>query len=76
MSEEREWRVSWEAIMFGTDWHPSERVTSDEADARDQYDTLREWERTGEEPIRNVRLERREPSEWKAASSELEELHD
>lgn len=46
------------------DWSPTENVTQDEEQARQQYLTLMGWEQAGSQPIRNVKLESREPRKW------------
>lgn len=58
-----EYRLSWEAFIFGA-WAPSERVAGPDSDILDQRDTMIEWQRSGREPIRNVKLEQREPGGW------------
>lgn len=45
-------------------WAPIENVTSDGAAARDQYETLKQWEDNREEPVRNVKLEVRSTADW------------
>lgn len=57
MSEEQiRYRISWDMPnVFNPEWHT---VTSETDDPWDQYNQLKEWERTGEEPIRNVKLEK------------------
>ncbi len=58
-----EWLGPYLAIGEG-DWRSSENTTADEADARSQYAQLLEWETAQSQPIRNVKLERREPGPW------------
>lgn len=43
--------------------HLTERVTTDEASALDQYGVLAEWERTQVQPIKDVRLLERDVPE-------------
>jgi vancomycin resistance protein YoaR len=45
---------NWESIFS---WHRTEKITDD---ASAQYNTLKAWAKTREQPIRNVRLEQRE----------------
>jgi hypothetical protein len=47
----------WDALSWR---EPTVRVGSEGSDIHDQHRTLREWARTHDQPIRNVRLERRE----------------
>ena len=49
------------------DWNPVERITADEKDAWDQYETLKGWEQTHEDPVRNCRLAKRQPGKWEPA---------
>ena len=70
---ETEFRISWEmgdgmSAATSRRWAPVERVTSNEADARDQYEVLKGWAEAGIEPVRDVKLEIREPSEWRFLS--------
>ena len=61
-----EYRISWEMENPDGSWSPTERVFLDEPghDGFDQYETLKRWEEAGVEPVRNVKLEWRKPSEW------------
>jgi hypothetical protein len=55
---ERRLRVTFEYVSpFTGAWVRTSREGGDDDGIIDQYNQLREWERTGEEPIRNVRLE-------------------
>ncbi len=54
------------SAMKEEDWSPTENVTKDEGQAQDQYKTLSKWEQDGSQPIRNVRIECRDPGEWHA----------
>ena len=65
-----EYRVSWNmgdgiTALTSSRWAPVERITTDEADARDQYNVLKQWEEEGKEPVRDVQLQIREPGEWR-----------
>jgi len=53
--------VPWKAEL-------TERIDDDEEQARDQYNTLSQWETSGTQPVKEVRLFVREPSEWKEIS--------
>lgn len=59
----------WQRLPTWPDmrWAPVERVTADEAEARDQFETLKAWADNREEPVRNVRLETRPTNEWQDA---------
>lgn len=67
MPDELEYRLTWEAFIFGA-WTKTERIAGADSDIKDQAETLAHWERTREEPIRNVRLEQREPGGWEPAA--------
>jgi hypothetical protein len=43
--------------LYDDDWHASHNETSDEASARQQYQTLSQWEKDGSQPVRNVKIE-------------------
>lgn len=61
----KEYRLSWEyATAFSGDWYPTERVAPGDSDILDQYETLKRWAESGEEQIRNVKLEARKPNDW------------
>lgn len=65
----KEYRLSWEyRSAFSGEWYPSARVASEGSDILDQHAKLSEWERTGEEPIRNVRLQERRAADWKTVA--------
>lgn len=52
------YKVEWEMpSMLGT-WGPHSNESESRKAAIDQYAQLAKWERTGEEPIRNVKLYR------------------
>lgn len=54
----------WDSIPWRT--HPTVKIVPSFEDIRDQYATLRMWEDTKTQPIRNVKLEVRAyiPSPW------------
>lgn len=52
----------WEALP----WRPCENITDDHDGAHDQFTQLRAWADTHEQPIRNVRIEQRDPNAWVA----------
>jgi len=55
------YRVQWEMIgPYEFEYHERHRDTTDRAEAIDQWRTLRQWEETGVEPVRNARLLRAE----------------
>jgi hypothetical protein len=54
------YKVEWEMPDTVGGWATTTRETESRKDADDQYNQLAEWERTGEESIRNVRLYRSE----------------
>jgi len=58
MNDERRLRVTFE-YQKPPEWGEGWNKTSNEGgeEVADQYRQLKEWERTGEEPIRNVVLE-------------------
>jgi hypothetical protein len=61
------YRVSWEmpsAVRSEWEWHRTEKEHDSLVEAVDQYLALKGWETTGEEPIRNVKLEKA-TVEWK-----------
>jgi hypothetical protein len=55
----------WDALPW---LPPTERVSDDESDIRDQHATLCAWAETHEQPIRNVVLECRTASQWSPVS--------
>jgi hypothetical protein len=67
-----EYRLSWEMLVpaptggWDTVWTETSRVFGDEPDSDgfDQYETLKRWAESGEEPVRNVKLEWRPVAEW------------
>ena len=62
-----EYRISWEAKPGPSHpWMPTERIFTDaeDTDGFDQFETLKRWAESGEEPVRNVKLEWRQPSVW------------
>lgn len=52
------YKVEWEMPNTVGAWPTHARETESHKDAVDQYTQLAEWERTGDEPIRNVKLYR------------------
>jgi len=50
------YRITWEMLSPHNHihWSTVERITKD---PWDQYNTLKGWEESGEEPVRNVKLE-------------------
>lgn len=67
MTEGREYRLSWELHVGGDQWYATERVTDAQgfgSDIFEQARTLREWEEKGDEGVRNVKLEYRDPPTW------------
>lgn len=54
----RKYRISFEVVAPpSTDWIRTERESTDFPGILDQYQALKEWERTGEEQVRNITLE-------------------
>jgi hypothetical protein len=57
----KRYRVTWEMpYPFGhpnREYHPVEKEHESLVEAVTQYFTLKDWETTGEEPVRNVVLE-------------------
>jgi hypothetical protein len=58
--QQRRLRVTFEYVQppeWGGKWQRASREGGDDDGILDQYNQLKEWERTGEEQIRNVVLE-------------------
>ena len=77
MSEKAvEYRLSWEMAIRGQ-WTREEIVFKDSEtkDHFDQHATLKKWAETGEEPIRNVKLEWRpiEFGEWEEVDAQKDD---
>ena len=58
------WRTlsqeQWDALP----WSQVVNITDDHDGAHDQYTVLAQWADTHEQPIRNVKIEQRQPNEW------------
>lgn len=64
------YRVEWEMIgPYDPAWRPSSRESEDRASIEAQYANLKEWEESGKEPVRSVRMLRSELrwEEWNPA---------
>jgi hypothetical protein len=54
----RRFRITFEVVTpFSENWIQTQRESTNLGEVLDQYETLKEWEKAGEEQVRNITLE-------------------